>query len=291
MDPTGATLLTEQQLSENQRVALINLLADDDPTIYRTVRAKLVACGSVAREWLRPHLLSDDPVLRRRAREIVEHFGRQTADNRFLAFCLKQGEDLDLEQAALLLAQTRYPEANPEAYQALLDEFAGELRERVVFARGNRSLLSTINQFLFVERGFTGNEQQYYDPDNSYLTRVLDRRLGIPISLCLVYMLIARRLRLPITGIGLPGHFICRFQSSSDEWYIDCFNGGRVMTKADCIHYLLSGHYDLRDDYLAPLSPRRILMRLCGNLHRIHYHLKRADEVTRFQRYLVALAR
>ena len=290
MDATGLAL-PPKRLPESQRAALICLLADEDPVVYRTVRDKLVECGPSAREWLRPHLLSSDPLLRRRAHEIVEHFERQTADDRFLAFCLKQGEDLDLEQAAFLLSQTRHPGTNLEAYQALLEEFAGDLRERVAFARGSRGILGTLNHYLFAERGFHGNEEQYYDPDNSYFTKVLDRRVGIPISLCLVYMLIARRLRLPVAGVGLPGHFLCRFQSSSDELYIDCFDGGRIMTKAGCVQEHLSGHYDLRDEYLVPLSPRRVLMRLCGNLHRIYYHFKVTDEITRCQRYLVALAR
>jgi regulator of sirC expression with transglutaminase-like and TPR domain len=279
------------RLSESQRVALVSLLADDDPAIYRTVRDKLIACGPAARDWLRPHLLSRDPLLRRRAQGIVQHFGRLTADTRFLAFCLKQGEDLDLEQGAWLLAQTQYPDINVEAYQAQCDAFAAELRERIVFAPGARAMLGTVNKFLFTELGFGGNEQNYYDPDNSYLNQVMDRRVGIPISLCLVYLFVAQRLRLPVAGVGLPGHFVCRFQTSSEEIFIDCFNRGRLLTKADCVQLLLNGQYDLHDECLVPLSPRRILMRLCGNLHKIYYHLKQAGEITRLQRYLVALAR
>ncbi len=290
MNATSVATLPDR-LPESQRAALISLLADDDPAVYKTVRERLVSCGPVAREWLRPYLLSSDAVLRRRAQELVQLFGRQTADNRFLAFCLKQGEDLDLEQGAWLLAQTRYPDANTEAYQALLDEFAADLRERIVFGRGDRSILNTISHCLFGELGFSGSEASYQDPDASYLNRVMDQRTGLPISLCLVFMLVAKRLHLPVTGIGLPGHFICRFQTSSDELYVDCFKQGRLMTKADCVHYLLSGHYELRDEYLLPLSPRRTLMRICGNLHRIYYHLKAGEEATRLQRYLVALAR
>jgi regulator of sirC expression with transglutaminase-like and TPR domain len=290
MDPTDLAC-SPAQLSERQRNALISLLADDDATISHSVRDQLVACGPVARDWLRPHLLSNDPVLRRHAREVMQHFGRQTADNRFVAFCLKHGEVLDLEQGAWLLAQTQFPDAYAEAYAALLDDFAAELRPRLAMARGPQAMLNAINKFLYTELGFAGNQSNYYDPDNSYLNRVLDRRLGIPISLCLVYLFLARRLQLPVTGIGLPGHFICRFQTSTEEIYIDCFNRGRLMTRADCVHSLLNGNYDLQSEYLQPLAPRRILMRLCGNLHRIYYHLQRGDDITRLQRYLVALAR
>ncbi len=279
------------ELPERQRAALISLLADDDPAISHSVRDQLIACGPAAREWLRPHLLSNDPVLRRHAREITQHFSRQTADNRFVAFCLRHGEDLDLEQGAWLLAQTQFPEASADAYAALLDAYAAELRPRLAAARGPQVMLNAVNKFLFTELGFAGNQSNYYDPDNSYLNRVLDRRIGIPISLSLVYLFLARRLQQPVTGIGLPGHFICRFQTSTEEIYIDCFNRGRLMTRTDCIQYLLNGNYDLQSEYLQPLAPRRILMRLCGNLHRIYYHLQRGDDITRLQRYLVALTR
>ncbi|HWF19248.1 MAG TPA: transglutaminase-like domain-containing protein, partial [Verrucomicrobiae bacterium] len=138
---------------------------------------------------------------------------------------------------------------------------------------------------------FKGNEQNYYDPENSYLNRVVDRRLGNPINLSLVYLLLARRLKLPVTGIGLPTHFICRYQSTSEEYYIDVFNRGKLWTKADCVQFLLSRNYPLRDEYFAPVNPRQILMRVCGNLHQIYQHLEMPEESTRLQRYLIALAK
>jgi regulator of sirC expression with transglutaminase-like and TPR domain len=286
-----AVIATPERLPEKQRAALINLLADDDPAVYHAIREKILSFGDAACAWLRPHALSNDPQLRRRVQEIIRHYDRQAADNRFLAFCLKHGEDFDLEEGAWLLARTRYPDINVEACQALLDDFAGELRERVnPHARPNQ-FLGVINQYLFGELGFGGNEQNYYDPENSYLNRVLDRRTGNPINLCLVYLLLARRLRLPIAGIGLPGHFLCRYQSTSGEIYIDAFHRGKLMTKADCIHYLVRGNYDLRDDYLTPVSARRMFLRICGNLHQVCMHLSLAGETMRLQRYLVALAR
>jgi regulator of sirC expression with transglutaminase-like and TPR domain len=278
-------------LSEKQRTALIHLLSDDDPAVYQTVREKLLSCGHEAGDWLRPHRLSNDPVLRRRAREIVRHFDRQEADTWFLAFCLKHGEDFDLEEGAWLLALTAYPDINIEAYRAVLDHFALELRERIDFNAGATRVLTGINEYLFGELAFTGNEENYYDPQNSYLNRVLDRRTGNPINLCLLYLLLARRLQLPVAGIGLPGHFICRYQSTADEVYVDPFNRGRFLTKADCIQFLLNGNHSLREDFLSPVSPRRLLMRICSNLHQIYMQLEQTEETTRLQRYLVALAR
>jgi regulator of sirC expression with transglutaminase-like and TPR domain len=285
------TITSPEELSESQRAALLTLLTDDDPAVYKKIRQKIISFGPSATNWLRPHILSREPVLRRRAQEIVLSFERQAADTTFLAFCLKNGESFDLEKGALKLAQTQYPDINVEGYQALLDSFAGDLRERIKEGGKPQELLGEVNRYLFDELGFKGNEEQYYDPDNSYLNRVLDRRRGNPISLCLVYLLIAVRLRLPVTGIGLPGHFICRYQSSSVELFIDAFNRGKLLSKADCVQYLLQGNYSVREDYLAPVSPRRLLLRICGNLHQIYLHLEQSEAATRLQRYLVALAR
>lgn len=285
-----ATTLPEA-LSDSQRAALLKLLADEDPAIFQTVREKIVACGPSAVEWLRPHTLSRDPALRRRVQELVQQFDRQAADDRFLGFCLKNGQDFDLEAGAWLLAQTQHPDINVDGYRALLDSFGHDLKERLGTGSGPEKTLATVNHYLFTGLGFAGNEDNYYDPDNSYLNRVIDRRTGNPINLCLVYILVARRLRLPVAGIGLPGHFICRYQSSSAEVYIDTFNHGRLLTKADCIQYLLQGNYNVRDDHLAPVTPRRLLLRVCNNLHQIYIHLEQDEAATRVQRYLVALAR
>src|SRR3954468_9841860 len=90
-------------LSDSQKAALVTLLGDEDASIYQTVREKILSFGNETLAWLKPHTLSSDPAIRRRVLEIVQHLARQTADNKFLAFCLNQGEDLDVEEAVLLL--------------------------------------------------------------------------------------------------------------------------------------------------------------------------------------------
>ncbi len=281
-----------QALSESQRTALIKLLSDEDPAVYRLVREKILFYGQAAIAWMRPHVLSSDPVLRRRVQEVIEHLARRSADNRFLAFCLSQhGEDLDVEQGSWLLSQTRYPDINVLAYQALFDSYAGDLRERIDFGAKPDQILATINQYLYSELGFHGNEQNYYEPENSYLNRVIDRRTGNPISLCMVYLFLCRRLHLPVAGIGMPGHFLCRFQCSTDELYIDAFNRGKLLSRTDCVKYLVQTNYGFQEGLLAPATPRRILLRMCSNLHQIYLHLKWADETARLQRYIVALAK
>lgn len=280
-----------QPLTDSQWDALVTLLADEDPTVYSAIRQKMLAQGVQAKDWLKRYSLSSDPVIRRRTKEIVQHFDKQAADNRFLAFCLSHGEHFSVEQACWLLAQTEYPDINVAGYQALLDDIAGELMLRIDFGAEPRDILSEINKFLFKDRGFHGNDKDYYDPRNSYMNQVIDRRLGNPISLCLVYLLVARRLRLPVAGIGMPGHFICRFQSSTDEIFVDAFNGGRFWTKAECVKHLIMAGHSYQQRLLEPVSARRILLRICSNLHQIYVNLEKNEDSARFQRYIVALTR
>src|SRR5665213_716091 len=279
------------KLEEKKKKALVSLLADEDLNVYRTVRQKIISYGPSSAQWMREHILSSDPLLRRRAHEIVNHFGSQDADTRLLAFCLNQGEDFDLEKSVLLLARTQYPNINAEAYSAVLDGFADELRERLDLNGGPEHILRITNDYLFRELKFMGAEQNFYDPDNSYLNRVLDRRMGNPISLSLVYLLIARRLRLPMVGIGLPGHFLVRFQTSRAEVYVDAFRGGRLMSKVDCIKQVVELRQHFDEGCLAPVSARRILLRICANLHQIYTQRKSPSQIERLQRYLFALAK
>ena len=225
---------SRQALSESQRLALVSLLADEDPAVYRTVREKLLACGPPAAEWLRPHMTSSDPALRRRARQIVLHFERQAADDHFLAFCLRHGEASDLERGAWLLAQTQYPRINVEAYQAVLDSYASELRGRLASTGEPEDILTVLSQYLCGELGFAGDEEHYYDPRNSFLNEVMDRRLGIPISLSVLFMAVAQRVGLEVEGVRFPGHFLVKQVTGGRELYIDPYRGGAILTSEDC---------------------------------------------------------
>jgi regulator of sirC expression with transglutaminase-like and TPR domain len=286
-----ATTPADPGFTENQRVALLTLLADEDPAVWQTVREKILSSDPFAEPWLRPHSLSSDPVTRRRVQEILHQLARQKADDDFLSFCLSQGEDFDQESAVWLLARTRYPGINVAAYQALLDSYATDLAQRIQNAQPGRETLRMINQYLVRELGFKGNEADYYQLDNSYFNRVIDRRTGNPVSLCMVYLFLARRLQLPVSGIAMPGHFICRYQSSTETIYIDVFNRGQLLTKADCIRYLQQSTFAPQLHNLSPASSRRILLRICSNLHQIYHQIAAKPEIDRLQRYVVALTR
>ncbi len=273
-------------LSSGQREALFRLLDDDDPGVSGIAKQRLITEGHGLIPWLKPHTLSNNPVLRRRAREILLHFEAQDADERMRTFCRRAGEDLDLEEGCLRLAQTRFPELNIEAYRALLDDWAAKIAEWLPDDRhAAEGVLSAMHTVLFQQLGLRGNERNYYEPENSYLNRVMDRRLGNPITLCAIALLVGRRLSLPLVGIGLPAHFLCRFQSPTSQVYLDAFHGGRLLNRTDCVAFVNKLGRPFEESFLQPVSPRRMLQRMCINLEHAYENLEMRHDLIRIRTY------
>ena len=282
---------TKFDLSDEKRKALLCLLADEDPEIYLPVREKIISLGPHVCDWLKYFVLDENPIVRRRVRDVISHFKRLKTDTEFSAFCLNHGEDFELEEACWLLARTVDPEINTEAYRAVLDDYAHDLMHKIDFGSEPESIMAAINRYIFQTQRYQGNEDNYYSADNSYLNRVIDQRRGNPISLCMIYQLVGRRLGLPVTGIGLPGHFLCRFQTPRQDYYIDAFNKGRLLTKTDCMKYLKQAGYEFHETFLMPASSRRILLRMCSNLHQIYQRDNQAADAARLHGYIVALSK
>jgi len=290
MTPTSEKS-SDLAFSDSQKAALLTLLADDDPEVYSTIRETIIDRGPAAGEWMREHRLENDPQLRRRVNEILDHFDRQTTDTDFLGFCLNKSDKINVERGAWLLSRTKFPDISVAGYEAVLDNYASELMDRIDFGASSGRILGTINFYLYHHLGYHGDMEDYYDPQNSYLSRVVDRTRGNPISLSAIYVFVCRRLHLPVVGIGMPGHFICRFQTSREQIYIDPFQKGKLMTKGDCIKMLIQSGHEYNDSFIAPVTPRRMLLRMCSNLQHAYSIREEADDATRMQRYIVALSR
>ena len=175
---------------------------------------------------------------------------------------------IDVARAALLVAVEEYPDLDLRRYLDQLDRLGTALRERVSGQTAPERQLAELNALLFGEEGFRGNAANYYDPRNSYLNQVLDRRLGIPITLSLVVIEVGRRAGLPLSGGGFPAHFLVAYEAEP-RLLLDAFNCGRLLTAADCQELLLEvfgSSARLEPRYLLSSSPREFLARLIGNL-------------------------
>lgn len=180
--------------------------------------------------------------------------------------------EINLARAALVLARSEYPRLDVERYLARLDELArGAGRGS---AGDDLGRLHRLREYLFEEQGFAGNCQEYFDERNSFLNDVLDRRLGIPITLALVLIEVGRRLGLRIEGIGLPGHFITGARIHGSQVLLDPFNGGDVLTVEGCgelVSRVLGRPVLLQEAHFAPVSNRLFLSRMLCNLKALYW--------------------
>lgn len=178
-------------------------------------------------------------------------------------------EDLDLARASLYIAGTEYPDLDVDHYLQLLDRLAEDAARRNPDPGDLRESARKLSEFLFLDQGFRGNGDDYNDPKNSYLNQVLDRKLGIPITLSLTYMEVARRLGMVFEGIGLPGHFVIRAGPPEDELYVDPFNAGQILSREDCrrtVENLFQGRVEFSEDQLKPYTKKAFLVRILTNL-------------------------
>jgi regulator of sirC expression with transglutaminase-like and TPR domain len=187
-------------------------------------------------------------------------------------------DQIDLAKAALYLAQEEYPDLDVEEYLSALDAMAVEVRERLPRESYPLRIIQTLNQYLYEDLQFQGNTESYYDPCNSYLNDVIDRRTGIPITLSLVYLEIAGRIDFPMAGVGMPGHFLIRPIGDEMQIFVDPFHQGEVLFEQDCqerLSQVQGRSMMLRPEFLEAVSPRYFLARILTNLKGVY--LKQED--------------
>jgi len=197
-----------------------------------------------------------------------------TPREEFLKLLDRPDEQIDLALGALLIAKEEYPDIDTSRYVARLDALAARAQEAVGRAGPNPfAVIDALNVFLFEEQGFRGNRENYFDPRNSYLNEVLDRRRGIPITLSVVYMEVGRRLGFPLEGVGFPGHFLVRHTGDDRNILIDPFHGGAILVAEDCrrrLEEVVGQDIPLEPRFLEGVGTRQILIRMLNNLKRIH---------------------
>ncbi|MFN0162287.1 MAG: SirB1 family protein [Burkholderiales bacterium] len=189
---------------------------------------------------------------------------------------------IDLTEAALLCALDAYPDLDVRGVRAEIDALADRLARRLPEDFSTTHRLIALNNYLFRELGFSGNVADYYDPRNSFLNEVLARRIGIPITLSILYMACGERLGLKLTGISFPGHFLVKARVNGGELVLDPFAGGRSLSEDELRERLgqVAGDKVSRDlpiaEFLEAASPRQILGRLLRNLKAIY--LEKGDD-------------
>jgi regulator of sirC expression with transglutaminase-like and TPR domain len=233
---------------------------------------------------------------------------------RFKALLARPDEAIDLGEAALIIAAQEYPGLNEGYYLDRLDAMASDVRLLLADETDPYQIISVINSYLFGTLGYKGNETDYSDPRNSYLNDVLERRVGIPITISLVYLELTKRLGLPFEGVNLPGHFIVRYFEPASrllgklnpgrEAYeesaapghepilIDPFNGGAILTEEDCVRLVREVYgrpVPLSSVFMRPATPRQFLTRMLSNLKSSYVASEAFDKALKIEEFMIAI--
>lgn len=195
--------------------------------------------------------------------------------NEFYRLARLSDESIDLRRGALLIARTNYPHLEEAVYHRYLADLADRFQSSLDKSDPPMEMIDKLNRIIFKEEGFRGNRQNYFDPDNGFLNRVIDRKLGIPITLSLIYMEVGRSAGLDLYGIALPGHFIVALFLESGRILLDPFNQAKVLSEKEC-QTIASNRLNLKDNSnmldMTPATPREILIRMLRNLKAIYFH-------------------
>lgn len=252
---------------------------DRDEFVRSRVRDRLIQWGEDALPFL--EIIANDEASTRRliAREIIQAILPRRLENKFrrLAASAREG-DIDLESGVLLLMEFGYPQADPQEVRSTLDRLAEDCSHRVSPKDSPPAAAEALSRFLFHEKGFAGNTTNFLDPDNSYFNRVLRRKIGIPITLSALCLFVAKRLELPIVGVGLPGHYIVKYDSLAHPVYFDPYHKGRVLTREDCVRRVTSLGHRFEEHHLSQSTHRETLVRMMNNLIMIYKQDRKTEK-------------
>lgn len=255
--------LTEKEISEIR--SLITLIDDEDETVYAAARARLLSYKDLALDYL-PFIDEKSTVADKRLSEVREILIRASFKEQLRTLRRDHEGNIELEDAVFLIARQRYLDLDTTTYIDQLNRFAAELKDELSSVADEEEILRRIITFFTVEKKFEGNREEYYSEENHYINRVLDTKIGIPITLSVVYLLVGQRIDLPLRGIGLPGHFIMRFSFGKSHVFFDPFNGGKILSRADCEAIVKNLGFNFSEEYLEPVSNKQILERMLRNI-------------------------
>lgn len=262
-------------LSERELRSLVTLLDDEDPRSLDLVRRQILSIGDPVLPFIEEVRAKAHPDMAARLDAVTRELRFQNLKEAFLK--LSVSREADLERGAFLITHFGYPGIDTASYTRWLDEVAEEVLDGLPSRADETARFQRLNSHLFQTLGFCGNEKRYYDPENSYIHRVIDTRRGIPVSLSVVYLLLAKRLRLPVYGVGTPGHFLVALKQDLEPCYLDAYNKGRLMNLADVRRMLARGGYDYRPEFTAAAPSHDIIVRMMRNLISIYQKIGQAE--------------
>jgi regulator of sirC expression with transglutaminase-like and TPR domain len=273
-----------ESLSAAKREAFLSLLDDTNPAVRRGLLAHFTELGVTAAPFLQAVARGSNRVLARHASWFLDELQFSDPVAEFRGFI--RSLNYELETGALLLARTVTPRLDAGGCCGALDKIAARCRELIVEPSSAREKCRVVNRVLFHEWGFHGNVEHYTDPRNSFIDQVLERRTGIPLSLSIVYLLVAGRLGLTLEPVGLPGHFIVGCFVDDLPFFIDPFDRGVFRDAEEIFDLLRANNITPKTSDLSPTPVREVLCRSCRNLVNHYTAAGELDRAKLFSRFV-----
>lgn len=261
--------------------ALYSLLDDPQASVQKAVRERIMSLGEEAVVGLRELTEAHGNLHQDVVRELIDEIRRTMVLRRLDREFAGPDEPVDLEEGAFILARYGFPEINTATYQRRLDDMSADIR---VLAGSRATPLETfmkLRSYLFSDLGFIGNREDYYNPNNSFINKVIDYRKGIPITLSILLLTLGRRLGISLHGIGMPMHFLVQYDDGSRMFFVDAFNSGIIITRDQCRLMLSSSGIRLTPEMLAPVATRDIIERMWRNLYLAYQQQGDEEEASR----------
>ena len=265
---------SKENLESNYWLSLRKLIDDESPLVRSALLAELRKHPKDGKLFLENIIQNQKDILAKFALSLIESLGWSDGVGNFLKFIRSQR--YELESGCFLLDRTIFPTFEISSSTLFLDQLADRVRELLTPPQNARDICSVINRVFFHEFGFRGATKDFADPKNSFLHLVLERKRGLPISLSVIYILIARRVSLDLEPIGLPGRFMVGSFTDDQPFYIDVWSGGKFFDIDQMEEFLGNSELENSGSSLLPVTVAETLCRFCRNL--VHQFGKAGEE-------------
>ena len=252
-------------MNKREIKALISLLDDEDHEVIQHVEGKILSLGGnvipfLETEWEE----SFNPILQRKLEELIHELQLSIMNERLQAW--KNGGGLDLLEGMWILSTYHYPELSLENLKTTVEQLYYDIWLQFQEEMNPIDQIKRINSIFFGSMNFAANTKSFHSPSNSMINVVLENRRGNPITLCVIYLLIARKLCLPVYGVNLPNLFVLTYKSQNTQFYINVFNRGIIFSKTDIDHYIAQLNIKPKDIFYQPCTNLEIIQRVLRNL-------------------------
>ncbi|WP_138483206.1 transglutaminase-like domain-containing protein [Dyadobacter bucti] len=272
-------------MDQKEIKALISLLDDEDHEVSQHVEDKILSLGGNVIPFLETEWEGNfNPIIQRKIEELIHELQLSIMIERLQAW--KNGGGLDLLEGMWIIATYHYPDLSIEKLKTNIEQLYYDIWIQFQEEMNAVDQIKRINSIFFGVMNFAANTKNFHSPANSMINIVLDNRRGNPITLCVIYLLIARKLDMPVYGVNLPNLFVLTYKSDKTQFYINVFNRGIIFSKTDIDHYIAQLNIKSKDIFYQPCTNLEIVQRVLRNLILSYEKTSEQDKIREIEKIL-----